>query len=360
MKRKAIEVLNRFGLVRAARALQRSGSVILTYHGVLGEGGDRYDFLNHNFVSAEVFEQQLQFICRHYRPRALSDLVTCYARGDAPPARSLALTFDDGFANNYTVAYPLLKRYSVPFTIFLTTGLIDQPGAQLWTERLKRSIYLCPENAVVLHVLGREFRCSLSSAGKREAAALHLSLSLKRLPVAQRDEALEAIEAVCGRPALTPRERHRYEFLNWSQVREMASAGVEFGSHTVQHPILSTLDAAALRAEVAESKRHIETSLGIACQAFAYPNGSSADYGEREKSALRAAGYRCAVSLRGNVNGRRPDLFELDRINIGRRLDDSAFQAEVAGLLGRARAVRQRFVRTPSAAAARPHEALGA
>jgi peptidoglycan/xylan/chitin deacetylase (PgdA/CDA1 family) len=359
MKRSAIALLSGSGLLMAARALQRSGSVILTYHGVLSDGGDQYDFLNHNFVSDELFESQLRYICRHYRPIALRELVTCYEKGSLPPPRSIAVTFDDGFANNRTVAYPLLKRHGVPFTIFLTTGLIDRPGAQLWTERLKRSIYLCPEDFVVLHLLGREIRCSLSSAGEREEAALHLSLLLKRLPIAQRDAALEAVEAVCGRPALTSDERGRYEFLTWNQIREMASAGVEFGSHTVQHPILSTLDSETLTSEIAESKRHIETSLKLACQAFAYPNGSSDDYGEREKSALRAAGYRCAVSLRGNINGRRPDLFELDRINIGRRLDDSAFQAEVAGLLGRARAVRRRFARTPHAAAAAPHEAVG-
>jgi len=358
MKLRVIGVANRLGLLRAARAFQRSGCIILTYHGVL-EGGDRYDFLNHNFVSAQMFERQLQYLCTYYRPTALRDLVACYARGDVPPSRSVALTFDDGFANNYTVAYPLLKRYSAPFTIFLTTGFIDRPGGQLWTERLKRSIYLCSEDVVVLNVLGREIRCSLSSAAKREEAALHLSRLLKRLPIPQRDAALDAIEEVCGRPALTSEDRHRYEFLTWHQIREMASAGVEFGSHTVQHPILSTLDPETLDAEIAESKQHIEASAGVTCDAFAYPNGSQADYGEREKRALRAAGYRCGVSLRGTVNGDRPDLFELDRINIGRRLDDSAFRAEVAGVLGRARAVRGRFTRSRHSPQMVCHEGAG-
>jgi len=344
MKLEAIGVLDRIGILRAARALQRPGCVILTYHGVLADSGG-HDFLNHNFVPAEMFEGHLKYICRYYRPMPLRDLVSYYERGAVPPPRSLALTFDDGFANNYTVAFPLLKRYAVPFTIFVTTGLIDRPGAQLWTERLKRAMYLCSADVVTLPVAGHEVRSSLSMPADREEATRRMSLLLKRLPVAERDAALDVIESVCGRPPLTVAEGERYEFLTWAQIREMVAAGVEFGSHTVQHPILSTLDSESLAAEAVESKRHIESSLGVACETFAYPNGSSADYGEREKRALRAAGYRCALSLRGNVNGRRPDLFELDRINIGRRLDHAAFEAEVVGLLGRARALRRRLTR---------------
>ena len=120
MKRSAIGWLDRSGLLAAARALQRSGSIILTYHGVLRSGTSVHDFLNHNFVSDEAFDRQLQYVTTHYRPIALSDLVACYEQGRVPPPRSIVVTFDDGFANNYTVAYPLLKRYGVPFTIFLT------------------------------------------------------------------------------------------------------------------------------------------------------------------------------------------------------------------------------------------------
>lgn len=344
MKRSAVALLHRFGLLSAARACQRTGSVILTYHGVLsGCDGNRDDFLNHNFVPAKMFEQHLHYISRYYRPIGLRDLIACYEKGKTPPPRSVAVTFDDGFANNYTVAYPLLRRYGVPFTVFLTTGLIDRPGAQLWTERVKRAIHLFSGDSVVLDVHGRDIRYSLSSLQAREAVARKILLMLKRLPVGQRNLELDAIERVCGRPSLSPDECERYDFLTWHQIREMASAGVEFGSHTMQHPILSTLDAATLQSEIAESKRQIEEALGRPCYAFAYPNGSAADYGEREKRALRAAGYRCALSLRGGVNGRYPDLFQLDRINIGRRLDHSMFQAEVAGVLARGRAVRRLF-----------------
>jgi peptidoglycan/xylan/chitin deacetylase (PgdA/CDA1 family) len=314
--------------------------VILTYHGVLS-GSAEYSFLNHNFIAAEVFEQQLKHICQYYRPIALRDLIACYEKGIAPPHHALAVTFDDGFANNYSIAYPLLRRYGVPFTVFLTTGLIDRPGAQLWTERVKRAIFLYPGDAVVLPLLGEEARYSLTSARTRAAAAREVLLTLKSLPVAQRNAGVEAIERVCGHAPIGADERERYDFLSWEQILEMASAGVEFGSHTVDHPILATLDTAALHTEINESKRRIEESLERPCYAFAYPNGSAADYGQREMRALRAAGYRCALSLRFTVNGRHPDLFQLDRINVGRQLDRSMFEAEAAGVIAGVRAARR-------------------
>ena len=123
----------------------------------------------------------------------------------------------------------------------------------------------------------------------------------------------------------------------------MAAAGVEFGSHTVSHPILSTLDAGALRRELVESKARIEAALGGACLALAYPNGGPGDYGERERAAARDAGYACAVSLGGRLNGPRADLYALDRININRHHDGPMFRAALTGLLGAARRVRARM-----------------
>ena len=329
------------GVFKLARELQRGRSAIVTYHGVLSGADDRYSFLNHNFVAAEAFERHLRFLAEHYRPIRLSDLVRCYRRNMAPPPRSVALTFDDGFANNFTVAFPLLQKHSFPFTVFLTTAMLDRPGAQLWSERVKRAIYMCPADSVRLRLPEGETVCQLKTAAAREDAARRVLQGLKRLAPRARDAALESIESACGRPELQPHEMERYQFLSWAQVRTMAAAGVEFGSHTVSHPILSRLDESALRLEVVESKRRIESELKQECYALAYPNGSSADFGLREKSALRGAGYWCALSLAGGLIGARPDLYELDRINIGREFEDATLDAALTGILGGARRSRE-------------------
>ena len=349
MKRNTLAILGTLGFLRAARELQRGRSVILTYHGVLSGDDDEYNYLNYNFVAAGTFERQIQYLLRHYRPIRLADLVRSYRENTLPPPRSVALTFDDGFANNYTVAFPVLQKYGFPFTVFLTTGMLETPGAQLWSERVKRAVYLCPREAVVLRILGREIPCPLNSAAAREQSTRRVLQMLKRSPPAERDAALTVIESTCGRPEVEARELERYQFLTWTQVRTMASAGVEFGSHTVHHPILSTLDDRTLREELVESKRRIETEIGQECHALAYPNGQPGDFGVREKRALQAGGYSCGLSLGGTLNPPRPDPFQLDRINIGRQFDGPVYQAAVTGILGRLRTMRRALqVRGPS------------
>lgn len=341
------------GVLRLARELQRGRCAILTYHGVLSGSDDGYDFLNHNFVAAEAFERQLRHVTQYYRPISLAQLCACYQRNTPPPPRSVALTFDDGFANNLSVAFPLLQKYSFPFTVFLTTAMLDQSGAQLWSERVKRAIYMYPRDSVRLRLPEGERLCQLGTAAAREGSVRQVLQRLKRLPPSDRDVVLQAIEATCGRPELRPHEMERYQFLSWSQVRAMAAAGVEFGSHTVHHPILATLDDSALRRELVESKQRIEAELKQECYALAYPNGSPADFGLREKSALRAAGYRCALSLGEGLNSTGADLYELDRINIGRQFDDATIQAALTGVLGGARRARD-VLRRWTSRSARP------
>ena len=267
----------------------------------------------------------------------------------------MAVTFDDGFANNFSTAFPILRKHSVPFTVFVTTGLLDTPGAVLWTERAKRSLYLCPGRSVALRLAGGDITLDLSTPSARVNACKHVLQRLKRLAPAERDRALDDLEATCGPQPIREHERGRYDFMTWAQAREMASAGVEIGSHTVSHPILTTLDSDTLQRELAESKRRVEESLGQACVAFAYPNGSPADFGMREKQALRECGYACGLSLNGSLND-HPDVYEVDRINVGRHLDMPAFRVALTGILGTARRLRDRLFqkRSPSPAPTEP------
>jgi peptidoglycan/xylan/chitin deacetylase (PgdA/CDA1 family) len=344
VKRSAFSVLRTLGVLRAARFLQRRRSLILTYHGVLSGSDERFDFLKQNFVAASTFEQQIRYLVTHYAPIRLTELVSCYHRSVPPPPRSVVVTFDDGFENNYSVAFPILQRHGVPFTVFLTTGMIGVPGAQLWTERIKRAICFCTREPFVLRVLGRQVPCRLSSPESREKLSLHLLALLKREPASTRDAAVAAVEDACGCPPLQPDEMERYRFLTWAQVRAMAAAGVDFGSHTVSHPVLSTVDDEQLRTELIVSRQQIEAELGRECLEFAYPNGGRGDFGPREKRALQAAGYTCGLSLAGMLNGADVDPYALARININRRLTGPLFEAAVAGVLGGVIRTRRRLV----------------
>jgi peptidoglycan/xylan/chitin deacetylase (PgdA/CDA1 family) len=347
LKRKGLGLLHRAGVFALARRIRRSHAVVLTYHGVLSGDDDTYHYLNANFVAAGAFERQMAHIARYYRPIAMSDLIACYERGTAPPPGSVAVTFDDGFANNGTVAFPILKRYGVPFTIFLATGLIGRERGQLWTERVKRAVFLSSFEQVEFELSGRRITFTLRSANEREDAARSIVVHLKRLSVADRDALLERVEATFGRKELQIEDEERYRFLTWDEVRALSAEGVEFGAHTVNHAIVSTLDDAQLLLEITESKRAVEAALAKECYAFAYPNGSAADFGRRDQNALRQAGYRCAFALDGGLNGTHPDLFALRRVNISRAFDQPTFEGTLSGLLGAARQLRHTVAELP-------------
>lgn len=340
MKRSVLGLLRRMGALELVRHAQRARSVVLTYHGVLSGADDSYQYLNQNFVAAQAFEQQVRFLRERYRPIRLADLIACYECKESPPPRSLALTFDDGFANNYTVAFPILQKYEIPFTIFLTTGMLNNPGAMLWTERAKRTLFLARRRSVTLVIQGHRLSLRLESSREREEAARRIVLALKRMPPAERDPALTGLEEACGAQRLGPEHLERYQFLSWSEVRAMAAQGVEFGSHSVSHPILSTLHEVDLEREIGESKRAIEAQICSECYAFAYPNGSPLDFGPREQASLRTAGYRCAFALNGSLNDLRTNLYALDRVNISREFDGPLFEAAVSGVLSRLRKLR--------------------
>ena len=343
MKRKSAAILRSAGLLTAARTLLQRRSLILTYHGVLSAAPGHDPFLNHNFIAADVFDRQMQWLREHYEPVPLGLLVDCYRQRKQPPARAVAITFDDGFANNATVAFPILRRHAIPFTVFVTTGMIDAPGAQLWTERVKRSIYMHEGTSARVSLAGHQFVLDLGSSDKRASSARAVALFLKRQSIAVRDAAVATLEGELGRPALDVNDAERYAFLTWDQVRAMADAGVEFGSHTVSHPILSTLDDEDVERELRESRARIELELKRPCRLFAYPNGSAADFTPRDKRALHNAGYSAAFSLCGGLNTISSDLYQIDRINVGRQLDPLLFEAAAVGLLGFANRTRERM-----------------
>ncbi len=158
---------------------------------------------------------------------------------------------------------------------------------------------------------------------------------LKSMPSRQRDEAIRgAREPVWTRDAIRQAaepDADRYTFLTWSETRELARGGITIGSHTVAHPIMSSLDDDRRRVEVVESKQEIERHLGMPCTLFSYPNGTADDFDERDKASLREAGYVAAVTQIAGVNDEQTDRFALRRVNIGRGHGPQLFVAQVSG-----------------------------
>jgi peptidoglycan/xylan/chitin deacetylase (PgdA/CDA1 family) len=319
------------------RWLNRNRLLILTYHSVLPPGSGLEAHESRNVVDQDVFGWQMEYLATHHRCVPLADAIRDLQAGRPLPPYAVAVTFDDGFRNNLRYAVPVMRRWGIPATIFLTTGYIGRGARLLWTEHVGR---LLGGAAIPLSITlpggPAPLTLSVGAAAERAGAVKAALRWFKGLSVEDRDRAIQELERLVGAsPAgagegavLNP---DRYTFLTWEEAQDLARMGVTIGSHTVHHPILSSLGDAERVREVVESKREIEERLGTACTLFSYPNGTADDFDDRDQANLRAAGYLGAVSQIGGLNDRRTNRFALRRLNIGQGHARQIFVAQVSG-----------------------------
>jgi len=339
------------GIYRLGNFWHRRQALILTYHGVLQKGRDVY--MNRNCVDAGMFDRQMAYLAQHYHVLPLPELVQRLRAKQKLPPYTAAITFDDGFRNNYTVAWPILQKYCLPATIFLTTSFIGTAEQGLWTEQVDRVIHGADIEKIQLDFKGVPKTFPLQSRTDREKASDQIRGYLKSLSPPQRENVIAALVQQAGVETsshggvqtATQRSRHvqealaqaeeRYAFLNWEQIWEMAQDQITFGSHTHTHSIVSTLSDAEAHFEFHESRRLIEQELGKTCNLFSYPNGTVKDFGPRDRHLLSKLGFVAAVSQINGFNDARTELTALKRLNIVRHGDFNFFLAKISGAWSR-------------------------
>ena len=274
---------------------------ILYYHRVNDEHDPFYPSM-----PVDVFERQMRFVARRYKVVSLTRLLEHLESG--APGTLLAITFDDGYRDNYENAFPILQRYGLVATIFLSTGSLDT-GDPLWFEVLAGAVKTTSHEFLDLEVdIPRRFW--MRTLDERLRANSELFALLRRVPEDERRQRLHAILRELAAPDAGSR---RDMMLTWDQVRRMKQHGVDFGGHTVTHPFLSRLTRDQVSWEVSECKRRIEAELQAPVSHFAYPNGREEDFGPWNKDVLREAGYKAALSTIWGLNYQSTDRMELRR-----------------------------------------------
>lgn len=284
-----------------AGRLRGAASVpILTFHRVNDQQDPFFPSL-----STGVFSARMEHIARHYVVLPIEDLADRLRDGRAP-SNALALTFDDGYRDSLTHAAPILARYGLPATIFLTTGYVGT-SEMPWYDLLALGLKTTRREAVSLRT-GEQL--PLHSTGERLGALQATLRHLKTLPD-------EARRRVVGRmiddlAPSAPAEEKRL-MLSWGEVDALRGLGFSIGAHTVNHPILSRVEADAAWREIHGSKETIERMLGARVRGFAYPNGGADDYSPETVRLVERAGFTCAVTTRRGLNTTRTPRFELRR-----------------------------------------------
>ncbi len=275
---------------------------VLLYHRVL----ERPDPLRPGEPDLARFTWQMETLARLCNVLPLGEAVQRLRSGTLPP-RAVAITFDDGYADNLTVALPVLQRFGLPATVFVASGFLD--GGIMWNDLVLESLARA-QGTVDLDPVGLG-KVDLTDDAARLDAARRVLQAIKYLPM---DERLEKARALAGHLGIEPPGDL---MLTTEQLRTLAHAGVEIGAHTVHHPILAVLDEETARAEIAEGRKDLEARLDRPVTLFAYPNGRPGqDYTPAHVKMLREMDFQAAFTTHWAVNARDSDPFQLARINV--------------------------------------------
>jgi len=316
LKNAARVAFHKAGGLEIARWMNRKGLRILMYH---------------RFTQREPLARQCAHIRAHYSPVSMSQAAEWLTHGGRLPENALAITVDDGYRDFYQVAYPVLREYGIPATVYLVSDFINRTG-WLWVDQVQHEFLHGQARSFRMELCGQPPRSfQLGTPETRKAAARAVTEAAKKISNTERLRLLETLpEQLLARlPEEAPPE---YEALRWDEVREMAAAGIDFGAHTRTHPILSTLDGEPeLAFEIEGSKRQIEQQVGRAVDHFCYPNGARADVNREVVEAVRAAGFRTAVTTESGLNHEGEDPFRLLRIGVEPGLEVDYFERCAAG-----------------------------
>lgn len=274
---------------------------ILIFHRVLPAPDPMFPDL----VDAARFDAMVRLLARSFNVLPLGDAAARLAAGTLP-AGALAITFDDGYADNAEIALPILQRHGVRATFFVSTGFLD--GGRMFNDSVIECVRAARGDTVDLGELELGRR-SLASPQARRQVVDELLPKVKYLGLEDRERFIEKLARCLGTSRLPDDLMMRS-----TQVIELHRAGMEIGGHTVRHPILRVLPDDEAEREIALGRQRLEALVDAPVQVFAYPNGRPLqDYDARHVAIVRRLGFRAAVSTAAGTATSSSDPFQLPR-----------------------------------------------
>jgi len=278
----------------------RARLAVLIFHRVLPAP----DPLLPDEPDARWFETQMQWVSRWFNVLPLPEALERLGRASLPE-RALSITFDDGYADNYHVAFEVLRRLGLTATFFVATRFLH--GGQMWNDTLIETVRAADGPVLDLRALGLGL-CQVESLEAKRRTIGSLIGALRHRPAAERSATVGKIaERFPARPAGGP-------MMSELEVRALHRSGMTVGAHTASHPILSMLPPEEARAEIFEGKSTLEDILGERVTLFAYPNGKPGlDYGREHVAMVKELGFGAAVSTAWGAARAGCDVHQIPR-----------------------------------------------
>ena len=300
MKNSFLGLMDRLRLLdlygRIHRRVTGGGVSIINYHRV---GDDSDIFLNK--LDTQTFERELHYIEERFKILPLNEL-SQHLEAGAPGGNSFAaITFDDGYKDNFTQALPILRKHGIKAAFFPITDVLDRES-MLWVDEVRYMIHQSDEK----EIWWNEKHVSLDSPVEKETAVNQIVSSLRSR---ETRDGLNKLRESCGCKA--PHVLIESLYMSWEEVKEISEEEHLIGSHTLSHPDLTLLSLAETREEVVNSKKRLEKKLGVEVNSFAYPFGAS---NEETEELIESSGYRCGLGAEPGLVRKNPDIYNLRRV----------------------------------------------
>jgi peptidoglycan/xylan/chitin deacetylase (PgdA/CDA1 family) len=288
----------------AAALLSPAGSAakltVLMYHRVLGDP----DPLTGE-VHAQHFDLQMRALREYFTVLPLFEAVVRLAERTLP-SRAVAITFDDGYADNALIALPILQAHGLHATFFIADGYLD--GGRMFNDTVIEAVRRLPGPVLELSLPGFPPALPAGSIEEKRQALGRVLGSVKYLEPEQRQRVVEQL--VARVPGKLPTDL----MMTQEQVRTLTRAGMDVGGHTVNHPILSSVAIESARQEIEANRSKLRAITGTEVPLFAYPNGvPGKDYSYAHRELVRAAGYKAAVTTSWGAADATCDPYQLPR-----------------------------------------------
>jgi peptidoglycan/xylan/chitin deacetylase (PgdA/CDA1 family) len=299
--------------------ITESQVAIITYHRV----GPKNNNWSLEPTSPHLFKQEMEYFLRNYEIIALDKLVQYIREKKYLPKKAIVFTFDDGYLDNYLYAYPFFKEYHIPATIFLATGHIGS-NTLFWWDKIGYILHHMKMSQLNLDGLGN---FSVGSDRDIPRVQSEIAGALKLVSDERKCFLMNRLSEISGIDV--PPAAAKGLILSWDKIKEMSNNRIDFGAHSVNHPILTNMPLTQAKWEITQSKKDIENVLNKYVSAFSYPNG---DFNSELVSVVKESGFNCAVSFTpGKFASLKDNIYALNRFTSRDNL--GLFKFDQCGLL---------------------------
>jgi len=303
---------------------------VLNYHRIENPNESNFSTFKPNIsASPEMFDLQMEYLARHYNIVSANEVTAWITDGRSLPPKAALVTFDDGYLDNYSNAYPVLHRRGIPAIIFLASDYMESSTPFYWDL-----IAHCFISTRLDHVtIPKAGFLSWKDEASRDQVVRQVVERMKTLPESEKQGIVDAVPDLLN--VSVSNDHFRGIFLTWENIREMAASGIEMGAHTASHPILTRISLDLAKSEIVNSKKRIEEELNRRVTSFAYPNGQRSDFSDSVIDAVKSSDLQAAYTLlpgptRLNTVKRFP--YQIRRIYLSHKDSFPIFAGKLAGV----------------------------